>query len=261
MALALLIAQFCIFADIEVNAASTGLFSQPVWQDSDRNHRRSPPQIINQLTPPQVRAGGNLPLASDAQSERQAKTRNMKTRELWVAPPQEGKPLQINRSKLSQALRQALGAEYAGRCLLPTSLVIQRGGVVFRADDLRSYVVKSLAPQMAAMPGEAELTDFRLPEYIFLAHNQQRVQLEPGKVGAGRIPLKFAVQEADGNVLRRVSGTVNLNLWITAPANQQGRNADPGCHNLHASKRQPVQGSPLGRPGRALAGCARSGLG
>ena len=77
MALALLIAQFCIFADIEVNAASTGLFSQPVWQDSDRNHRRSPPQIINQLTPPQVRAGGNLPLASDAQSERQAKTRNM----------------------------------------------------------------------------------------------------------------------------------------------------------------------------------------
>ncbi len=71
---------------------------------------------------------------------------------------------------------------------------------------------------MAAMPGEAELTDFRLPEYIFLAHNQQRVQLEPGKVGAGRIPLKFAVQEADGNVLRRVSGTVNLNLWITAPA-------------------------------------------
>lgn len=275
MALALLIAQICIFADIEVNAASTGLGSQPVWQDSDRNHRRSPPQIINQLTPPQVRAGGNLPLASDAQSERQAKTRNMlsgaaapllkpgelpmleegdwrlkilpaaitrgenvllgeiatplgeidptvwdnlKNRELWVAPPQEGKPLQINRSKLSQALRQALGAEYAGRCILPTSLVIQRGGVVFREEDLRSYVVKSLAPQMAAMPGEAELTDFRLPEYIFLAHNQQRVQLEPGKVGAGRIPLKFAVQEADGNVLRRVSGTVNLNLWITAPA-------------------------------------------
>ena len=72
MALALLIAQFCIFADIEVNAASTGLFSQPVWLDSDRNHRRSPPQIINQLTPPLVRAGGNLPLDSDALSERQA---------------------------------------------------------------------------------------------------------------------------------------------------------------------------------------------
>lgn len=275
LALALLLSHFCMFADMGVHAASTGMANQPVWQDSDRNHRRSPAQVINQLAPPQIRAGGNLPLAADAQSQRQAKTRNLisgaaapilkpgelpmleegdwrlkilpaaithgenvllgeiasplgeidptlwnelKNRELWVAPPQEGKPMQINRSRLSQALRQALGADYAGRCILPTSLVIQRGGVVFRADDLRSYVVKSLAPQMAAMPGEAELTDFRLPEYIFLAHNQQKVQLEPGKVGAGRIPLKFAVQEADGNVLRRVSGTVNLNLWITAPA-------------------------------------------
>ena len=143
---------------------------------------------------------------------------DLKSRQLWPAPPEEGKPLQINRSRLSQALRQSLGNELAARCILPTSLVIQRGGLVFREDDLRSYVVKSLTPQLSAMPGEAELNEFRLPDYIFLAHNQQRVQLEPGKLTPGRVPLRFAVQEADGTVLRRVSGTVNLTLWITVPA-------------------------------------------
>lgn len=248
---------------------------QAIWQDSDRNHRRSPPQIKNQLKTPHVRAG-NLPLAEGAQNERAAKVRNMiaegetplarpgteaplgaaggwrlkiapaaitegenvrlgdiaspigeidpllwdelKNRELWAAPPEEGKPLQINKSKLSQALRQALGAENSSRCILPTSLVIQRGGIVFNEDDLRKYVVNSLAPQLAAMPGEAELTDFRLPQYIFLAHDQQQVQLEPGKLTPGRVPLKFAVREADGNVLRRVAGTAKLTLWITTPA-------------------------------------------
>lgn len=139
-------------------------------------------------------------------------------RELWPAPPEEGKPLQINKTRLSQALRESLGSEYSGRCLLPTSLVIQKGGAVFREDDLRNYVVNSLAPQLQAMPGEAELTEFRLPEYIFLAHNQQQIQLEPGKLSPGRISLKFAIQDADGQPVRKVAGTAKLTLWITAPA-------------------------------------------
>ncbi|MDR2743853.1 MAG: flagellar basal body P-ring formation chaperone FlgA [Desulfovibrio sp.] len=142
----------------------------------------------------------------------------LKMKELWPAPPEEGKPLQVNRSRLSQALRQSLGNEAAGRCILPTSLVIQRGGAVFREDALRSYVVKSLTPQLAAMPGEAELHDFRLPEYIFLAHGGQRIQLESGKLAPGRIALRFAVQEADGSTLRRVAGMANLLLWVTVPA-------------------------------------------
>ena len=276
--LAVVLALLCALWPAPLRAWPQGGVPQAVWQDSERNNRRSPSQIKRQLRPPQVRAA-QLPLADDAQDQRAAKTRgliaanaaplaappasgdqlpmleqgewrlkvapaavtntdsvllgdiaaplghmdpalwsDLKSRRLWPAPPEEGKPLQINRSRLSQALRQSLGNELAARCILPTSLVIQRGGLVFREDDLRSYVVKSLTPQLSAMPGEAELNEFRLPEYIFLAHSQQRVQLEPGKLTPGRVPLRFAVQEADGTVLRRVSGTVNLTLWITVPA-------------------------------------------
>ena len=263
----------CLWATVSV-AAPQGGVSSATWQDNDRNHRRSPNQIVTQLRTPQAQAG-QMPLADDAQDQRAAKARNqlaageapmaqdgqlnmlgpddwrlkilsaavtnsdmvllgdiavplgqmgqdtwaqLRSQQLWPAPPEEGKPLQISHSRLSQALRQALGKEVASRCILPSSLVIQRGGLVFHEEDLRSYVVKSLTPQLSAMPGQVELSDFRLPDYIFLAHAQQRVQLEPGKLSPGRVPLRFAVQEVDGNVLRRISGTVNLTLWITAPA-------------------------------------------
>ncbi len=274
LCLALLPVWAWISGSVPACAAAQGGVPQAVWQDTDRNHRRSPAQIKTQLRPPQVRAA-QLPLAPEAQAQRAAKTRDLlaanavplaregqvemlgqgdwrlkvaaaavtsgdmvllgdiasplgqidsalwadlKARRLWPAPPQEGKPLQVNRSRLSQALRQSLGPELAARCILPTSLVIQRGGLVIREDDLRAYVVKSLTPQLAVMPGEAELNEFRLPEYIFLAHPQQRVQLEPGKLSPGRVALRFVVQEADGTVLRRVAGTVNLTLWITTAA-------------------------------------------
>ena len=284
-----------------VFAAPQGGVPSATWQDNDRNHRRSPNQIVTQLRTPQAQVGltpqaqasqtqagqatqpqaAQMPLAAGAQDQRAAKTRNMlaageapttengqlhmlgaedwrlkilsaavtnsemvllgdiavplgqissdvwgqlRAQPLWPAPPEEGKPLQINSSRLAQALRQALGKEVAGRCILPSSLVIQRGGLVFHEEDLRTYVVKSLTPQLAAMPGEVELSDFRLPDYIFLAHAQQRVQLEPGKLTPGRVPLRFAVQEVDGNVLRRISGTVNLTLWITAPAASRAMN-------------------------------------
>lgn len=263
----------CLWATASVAAPQGGVPSA-TWQDNDRNHRRSPNQIVTQLRTPQAQAG-QMPLADDAQDQRAAKARSqiaageapvaqdgqlnmlgpddwrlkilsaavtnsdmvllgdiavplgqmgqdtwaqLRTQQLWPAPPEEGKPLQISHSRLSQALRQALGKDVAGRCILPSSLVIQRGGLVFHEEDLRSYVVKSLTPQLSAMPGQVELSDFRLPDYIFLAHAQQRVQLEPGKLSPGRVPLRFAVQEVDGNVLRRISGTVNLTLWITAPA-------------------------------------------
>ena len=280
--------QLCGLGVVAVFAAPQGGVPSATWQDNDRNHRRSPNQIVTQLKTPQVQVGpvpqsqaGQMPLAEGAQDQRAAKTRNMlatgeapttqdgqlnmlgaedwrlkilsaavtnsemvllgdiaiplgqiksdvwgqlRAQPLWPSPPEEGKPLQINNSRLAQALRQALGKEVAGRCILPSSLVIQRGGLVFHEEDLRSYVVKSLTPQLAAMPGEVELSDFRLPDYIFLAHSQQRVQLEPGKLTPGRVPLRFAVQEVDGNVLRRISGTVNLTLWITAPAASRAMN-------------------------------------
>ena len=73
-------------------------------------------------------------------------------RPLWPAPAEPGKPLQVNRTRLSQALREALG-DVADRCLLPTSMAIQSGGAVLREDDLRALVVRELTPRTASRYG------------------------------------------------------------------------------------------------------------
>lgn len=143
--------------------------------------------------------------------------RQLSAQALWPAPGEPGRPLQVNKARLQQALREVLGPT-ADRCLVPTALAVQRGGLVLREEDLRSYVVRFLTPQMAALPGTAELTDFRLPPYIFLEHPQQKIGLEPGKIVPGRISLRFVVQEMDGTVLRRVAGTVVMALWMEVPA-------------------------------------------
>ena len=135
---------------------------------------------------------------------------------LWPAPETPGKPLQINRQRLGDALRKALG-EVADACLLPNSLAVQRDGAVLLEEDLRSLVVKTLTPQINLLGGHGELTDFRLPAYAFTAHDGQSVVLEAGAVAPGRISLRFAVREMDGAAVRRFSGSVFLNLWMDVP--------------------------------------------
>ncbi len=142
---------------------------------------------------------------------------SLKDQALWPAPPEEGKPLQINKARLARALRETLG-ETAKRCILPNSLAIQRGGVLLTEHDLQKYVVNYLTPQTNAMPGTAEWTEFRLPPYVFLAHGHQKVSLEPGNLAPGRVTFRFLVQEPDGRIVRRVAGAAFLNLWVEVPA-------------------------------------------
>ncbi len=149
---------------------------------------------------------------------------------LWPAPPEPGKPLQINKARLGRALRDTLGAEIATRCVLPASLAIQRGGVVLTEHDLRKYVVNFLTPQTNAMPGTAEWTEFRLPPYIFLEHGQQRVNLEPGSVAPGRVTFRFVIQEPDGKIVRRAAGAAFLNLWVDVPAAARPLNQGDTLH-------------------------------
>ncbi len=153
----------------------------------------------------------------------------LSTTPLWPAPPEEGKPLQINKTRLSQALHETL-KDYAPRCILPSSLAIQRGGLVLQESDLRNYVVRYLTPQIQAMPGTGDITEFRLPPYIFLAHSQQKVDLEVGKIAPGRISFRFIIQEADGRILRRAAGTAFLDLWVEVPSAARPLNKGDALH-------------------------------
>ena len=141
---------------------------------------------------------------------------NLSKSPLWPAPP-EGRPMNMTRPKLQQAM-SAYAGEISALCIYPASLTLQRGGAVLYEDDVRSLVVKSLTPHLRRLPGEATLGDFRMPSSIFLSHAGQTLELEePFDLSPGRNSLRLAVKEMDGIVIRRLSGTVFVDIWANVP--------------------------------------------
>lgn len=145
------------------------------------------------------------------------KWQELSQKELWDSPPELGKAYKISKANLKNALQAALGM-YADSCLLPNALVLQKGGEIVREDKLRQMAVQYLTPQMNKLGGRSELTDFRLPPYIFVSSRSQELVLEKAVITPGRIALRFAIQEIDGKILQRFTGTAFLNVWVDTPA-------------------------------------------
>ena len=144
---------------------------------------------------------------------------------LWPAPP-EGRPMNMTRPKVQQAMASYVG-ELSSLCLYPASMTLQRGGIVLREEELRTIVVKTLTATVRAMPGEADMQDFRLPTSVFLANAGQRVELEgPVDLVPGRVNLRFAVKEVDGSIVRRLTGSVFVDQWIDVPCASVPLNRD-----------------------------------
>lgn len=144
---------------------------------------------------------------------------------LWPAPP-SGRPMNMTRPKIQQAMAHYAG-ELSSFCMYPASMTIQQGGLALDGDDLRNLVVKSLTPLLRGMPGEASLQDFRLPNALFLSHDGQTVELEgPVDLAPGRLPVRIAVKDIDGAVVRRVTGTVFVDLWAEVASAASPLNKD-----------------------------------
>lgn len=135
---------------------------------------------------------------------------------LWAAPP-IGKPMSMTRPKIQQAMAH-YAKELSSLCAYPASMTIQQGGAVLTADDLQALVVKTLTPQIRVLPGEALLQDFRLPSALFVPREGQVAELEgPVSLVPGRISLRIAIKDFDGTAVRRVTGSVFLDLWVEIP--------------------------------------------
>ncbi len=147
----------------------------------------------------------------------------LKTIQLFAAPNVEGKAFQISKKKLQESLEYVLG-DSASYLILPNSLAIQKKGDLLREADLMRLVQQSLQYSLSQLDGIFELTDFRLPPYIFLPTKGQRVELETKDAKAGRNSLKFHIKELDNSTVKRFTGSVFVNLWKDVPAPLQPYN-------------------------------------
>ena len=147
-------------------------------------------------------------------------------RELWPSPEERSKAVNMTRPRLQEAVMHTM-RDLAPNCLFPGSMALQRGGVLIGKEDIQRLAQSELAPYLAALPGEAALKDYRLPQYIFLEHGGQNLELEaPRKVGPGRLSLRFLVKEMDGSIKQRQTGTVLVDCLADVPAAASAMNRD-----------------------------------
>ena len=142
----------------------------------------------------------------------------MAKRELWPAPPDNGKAVNMTRPKLQEAVMATM-RDLAPYCLFPSSLALQRRGAVMHEPAIQALVVKELTPLVAGIEADTQFTDFRLPSYIFLKHPGQIVGLEPQKkIAPGRLNFRIIVKEVDGSVAQRIAGSLFMDAWKEVPS-------------------------------------------
>ena len=147
-------------------------------------------------------------------------------RNLWPSPPEGNRAVNMTRPRLQEAVMSTM-RDLAPYCLFPGGMAIQRGGKLVGKEAIQHMVSREMTSLLAALPGEAVLRDFRLPEYVFLEHSGQELALEPQrKITPGRISLRLLVHEMDGSARQRLTGSVFLDCWAAVPCSTAILNRD-----------------------------------
>ncbi len=147
-------------------------------------------------------------------------------RELWPAPPENGRPVNMTRPRLQEAVMSTM-QDLAPYCLFPGSMALQRGGAVFTKEQIQQIAIKGLTPALGQLEGEGAFKDFRLPNHIFLDHDRQTVSVElTRRVGAGRTNFRLLVHEVDGQVVQKISCSVFVDSWAEVPCASEPLNRD-----------------------------------
>jgi flagella basal body P-ring formation protein FlgA len=137
--------------------------------------------------------------------------------QLWKSPDYPGRQQAVTQDQLERLLKY-YAPDLAGACVLPSRLVVQRGGFVFTQAAIRQAVVDYLTPRLAAFGGTPELRDMRLPGYIFMPDKAATLDIEPSSsLAPGPVAVTLSAKGADGRVFHRAAASLFADLWKTVP--------------------------------------------
>lgn len=162
-------------------------------------------------------AGGQVVLLGDIAEPRgeiaPSAWKELAARPLWPAPEKPGHQTALTRERLSAMLRHYL-PDHAGACVLPQQIVVQRGGSVLDGEAVTRRVVAFLTERGRDLAGEIELTDLRVPEYVFFQGQRDSLDLSmSAPVKPGRVNLMLEVKSGEGRPPRRFAASAFVNLW------------------------------------------------
>ena len=143
---------------------------------------------------------------------------------LWKGPQLEGRQQAIPRQQLDKFLKYYV-PELADACALPVRLVVQKGGKVYGRRALEQLVVDYLTPRAAALGGEPDIKDIRIPSFVFLDSPHDKLEIAGREaVAPGRVSLLVHAKGIDGQISRRIAVSAFVNLWKAVPCAAQPLN-------------------------------------
>ncbi|MBC7355420.1 MAG: flagellar basal body P-ring formation protein FlgA [Desulfomicrobiaceae bacterium] len=120
-----------------------------------------------------------------------------------------------------RAVRQAVAGRVpvpAPPMAFPDEILVQRGGQVVALERLRPALEQALGAHLAALGGEARITQWRLPQWFFIAADEPvRFRLVPPTVLSGSIPVRVEAVDEAGVVRDTLSGVVQAEVWAEVP--------------------------------------------
>lgn len=139
--------------------------------------------------------------------------KELSARPLWPAPEKAGHQTALSRERLLTMLRYYLG-EQADGFVLPSQIVVQRGGRAVDGAELTRMGVEILTVRGAQLSGELEITDLRAPDYVFLPHPGDKLTIQmSAPVRPGRNNIFYEVVSGEGKATRRFAASAFVNLW------------------------------------------------
>ncbi len=92
------------------------------------------------------------------------------------------------------------------------------GGMFWDQAALRQKIDSFLTPKVAGLSGEIIFRDFQIPTWIFSGKDGRDIKIElVRKLAPGRIALRLELQDVTGKGIRRFSGSVFMDRWVSVP--------------------------------------------
>ncbi len=137
--------------------------------------------------------------------------------QLWKGPRYQGRQQAVSRDQLAKLLKYYV-PDLADVCVLPSRLVVQKGGMVLSRRQIEQQIVDYLTPRLATLGGEVDFRDFRIPNYIFLPDELGSIEVfSSGKVKPGPVSLTIRAKGGDGRISNRAAASLFADVWKAVP--------------------------------------------
>lgn len=134
-----------------------------------------------------------------------------------LAPQTVGGRVRLSGRVVQQTVAQRVSVP-APPMSFPEEILVQRGGQVVAVERLRPVMEQALVAYWAALGGEVRITQWRLPQWFFIAVDEPvRFRLVPPAALSGSIPVRVEAVDEGGVVRDTLSGVALAEVWAEVP--------------------------------------------